>query len=117
MTEKEAQLLTNAEKQDKNAAKERQKIISEATNEAKLSASKILDEARTKAKNITTDAQHQAKQYKLKLDKQSQDEVTKRATELANKALTQLLDKNTRAKLTQAQIKKIQGRKIGLVSR
>lgn len=91
----------------KKANSEAQKIKRQAGEEAKKQAEEIVEKAKQEAAKIKATAKESYEADMKRLEAKMSEEVVRQATVLANKALQELLDKETRAQLTEAQIKKI----------
>lgn len=100
LSEKEKDL----DKKDKlNAAK----ISGEARKDGEKSAAKIVEKAKIEAKEIIEQARLMAVSQ-IEREKKALDEKTeKRALLLANKILAELLPKEIKVKITEAQVKKL----------
>lgn len=107
MQKKEEELQKQGQKITKAANEEAQKIKKQSATEAKKQAGEIIAEAQAEASKIKQEAKKALETDKRVLERKMEDEVVKQATELANRALRELLDADTRAKLTEKQIRNI----------
>lgn len=106
--EKKLANLTDKEKElDKKAKSAAAKIADEARKEGEKSAQKILDKAEADAKLISEEARKKALAQLDKVRKEIEFKVEEKALVLANKIISQLLPGDVKARISQAQVKKL----------
>lgn len=106
--EKKMALLSEKEKElDRKAKSNTAKIANEARKEGEKSAEKIIEKAKLEAKEIIEQAKLTAVSKIERGRKAFDDQVEKRALSLANKILAELLPKEIKVKINEAQVKKL----------
>lgn len=106
----EKELAKLADKEANSAKKSKSdatKIANEARKEGQNSAEKIIEKARLEAKEIILQAKLTAISQVEKGKKELDTRVEQRALALANQVLAKMLPKEIKAKITEAQVKKL----------
>lgn len=107
LEEKLKQVEEKEQERSRQARLEVNKQLKTAEKEAKTVANELISQARKSAEKIRKQTREEAKQELAAQQANYETELVKRATNLANEALVKLLDKKTRFRLTEAQIKSV----------